>query len=28
LGQLLHERYQGWKAAIITSSPVLAKAIG
>lgn len=28
LGQALHEHYQGWKAAVITSSPILAKAIG
>lgn len=28
LGKALHEHYQGWKAAVITSSPVLAKAIG
>lgn len=28
LGKALHEHYQGWKAAVITSSPILAKAIG
>ncbi|USQ13790.1 bifunctional 23S rRNA (guanine(2069)-N(7))-methyltransferase RlmK/23S rRNA (guanine(2445)-N(2))-methyltransferase RlmL [Legionella lytica] len=28
LGTALHEHYQGWKAAVITSSPILAKAIG
>ena len=28
LGQVLHQRYQGWQAAIITSEPSLAKAIG
>lgn len=28
LGKMLHEHYQGWKAAVITSSPILAKAIG
>lgn len=28
LGKALHEHYQGWKAAVITSNPVLAKAIG
>jgi 23S rRNA (guanine2445-N2)-methyltransferase / 23S rRNA (guanine2069-N7)-methyltransferase len=28
LGKALHEKYQGWKAAVITSNPILAKAIG
>lgn len=28
LGKALHEHYQGWKAAVITSNPVLAKAMG
>ncbi len=28
LGSALHQHYQGWKAAVLTSSPVLAKAIG
>lgn len=28
LGKVLHAHYQGWKAAVITSNPVLAKAIG
>jgi 23S rRNA (guanine2445-N2)-methyltransferase / 23S rRNA (guanine2069-N7)-methyltransferase len=28
LGKNLHTHYKGWKAAVITSSPVLAKAIG
>lgn len=28
LGQRLHAHYQGWQAAVITSNPVLAKAMG
>ncbi len=28
LGSVLHDHYQGWQAAVLTSSPVLAKAIG
>lgn len=28
LGSTLHRYYQGWKAAVLTSNPVLAKAIG
>jgi 23S rRNA (guanine2445-N2)-methyltransferase / 23S rRNA (guanine2069-N7)-methyltransferase len=28
LGVALHSNYQGWKAAVLTSNPVLAKAIG
>lgn len=28
LGKVLHEHYQGWQAAILTSNPVLAKALG
>ncbi|WP_040534160.1 bifunctional 23S rRNA (guanine(2069)-N(7))-methyltransferase RlmK/23S rRNA (guanine(2445)-N(2))-methyltransferase RlmL [Legionella drancourtii] len=28
LGKALHEHYQGWKAAVITSNPILAKAMG
>ncbi|TAL64765.1 MAG: bifunctional 23S rRNA (guanine(2069)-N(7))-methyltransferase RlmK/23S rRNA (guanine(2445)-N(2))-methyltransferase RlmL, partial [Legionella sp.] len=28
LGQTLHAHYQGWQAAVLTSSPLLAKAIG
>lgn len=28
LGSVLHNFYQGWKAAVLTSNPVLAKAIG
>ncbi|CEG55515.1 bifunctional 23S rRNA (guanine(2069)-N(7))-methyltransferase RlmK/23S rRNA (guanine(2445)-N(2))-methyltransferase RlmL [Legionella fallonii] len=28
LGTLLHRHYQGWHAAVLTSNPVLAKAIG
>lgn len=28
LGTVLHDYYQGWKAAVLTSNPVLAKAIG
>lgn len=28
LGQVLHERFHGWHAAILTNSPTLAKAIG
>ncbi len=28
LGQMLHEFYTGWSAAVLTSSPVLAKAMG
>lgn len=28
LGQVLHTHYQGWHAAILTSNPMLAKAIG
>jgi 23S rRNA (guanine2445-N2)-methyltransferase / 23S rRNA (guanine2069-N7)-methyltransferase len=28
LGTSLHNHYQGWKAAVLTSNPVLAKAIG
>lgn len=28
LGKVLHEHYQGWQAAVLTSNPVLAKAIG
>lgn len=28
LGTVLHRFYQGWKAAVLTSNPVLAKAIG
>jgi 23S rRNA (guanine2445-N2)-methyltransferase / 23S rRNA (guanine2069-N7)-methyltransferase len=28
LGSALHRHYQGWKAAVLTSNPVLAKAIG
>lgn len=28
LGQCMHEHYQGWNAAVLTSNPLLAKAIG
>lgn len=28
LGRVLHDYYQGWSAAVLTSNPVLAKAIG
>ncbi|KTD34512.1 ribosomal RNA large subunit methyltransferase K/L [Legionella moravica] len=28
LGSTLHQYYQGWKAAVLTSNPILAKAIG
>ncbi|WP_454781507.1 bifunctional 23S rRNA (guanine(2069)-N(7))-methyltransferase RlmK/23S rRNA (guanine(2445)-N(2))-methyltransferase RlmL [Legionella sp. WA2022007384] len=28
LGKILHAHYQGWKAAVLTSNPVLAKALG
>jgi 23S rRNA (guanine2445-N2)-methyltransferase / 23S rRNA (guanine2069-N7)-methyltransferase len=28
LGKVLHEYYQGWQAAILTSNPILAKALG
>lgn len=28
LGAILHQHYQGWKAAILTANPMLAKAIG
>ncbi|AWN72845.1 bifunctional 23S rRNA (guanine(2069)-N(7))-methyltransferase RlmK/23S rRNA (guanine(2445)-N(2))-methyltransferase RlmL [Legionella anisa] len=28
LGKILHAHYQGWQAAILTSNPVLAKALG
>ena len=28
LGQALHSHYQGWQAAVLTSNPILAKAIG
>lgn len=28
LGQVLHQHYQGWEAAVLTSNPMLAKAIG
>ena len=28
LGVTLHEHYQGWQAAVLTSNPMLAKAIG
>ena len=28
LGQVLHERYQGWHAVVLTSNPILSKATG
>ena len=28
LGQVMHEHYQGWEMAVLTSNPMLAKAIG
>jgi 23S rRNA (guanine2445-N2)-methyltransferase / 23S rRNA (guanine2069-N7)-methyltransferase len=28
LGQMMHQHYQGWKAAVLTSNPILAKALG
>ncbi|KTC80864.1 bifunctional 23S rRNA (guanine(2069)-N(7))-methyltransferase RlmK/23S rRNA (guanine(2445)-N(2))-methyltransferase RlmL [Legionella cherrii] len=28
LGKILHEHYQGWQAAVLTSNPMLAKALG
>lgn len=28
LGNVLHEQYQGWQAAVLTSNPLLAKAMG
>lgn len=28
LGRILHQHYQGWQAAVLTSNPMLAKAIG
>lgn len=28
LGEMLHEHYQGWQAAVLTSNPLLAKAMG
>ncbi|KTD53534.1 methyltransferase [Legionella santicrucis] len=27
-GKILHERYQGWQAGVLTSNPILAKALG